>query len=646
MKSPKNKKKFTDILKEVKDLKELNSVMADVKIPYTKGEGNRFSDDIWLVQNAKNEYRQIDFASYLEPFPMAVCKIYLLLKAYGYIGLKPKNLTHFAYTYRKAIRDLCSLQPGIQSMMPLRKKDIDLFIRNNNLLQPSSTYRKLQPFRDAANLRDMLPKFLRMNKTAFSSPKFQELEDAHRELTEQRKKPGNSPRPPYPFEDLGKMMPIALELIENSDGMLDLIEDLKDVGFFDTSIPDYIKYPLGHKAIKVFKKKTGDPVLDSIIEKIKDSKNLRAYDKTGKTKGWAISGLQTKIVDRIKLTESACAIVVLVLGAMRRGELAKLSRKFEVEGGDDLRIHKVIFKTSTSLNGDRHTIPMPEVGVKGLKFLSRLASIRDGQEKGPIISLSERNPSHSTSESDSSLESRLSSIVAKLPESLNLTHLSPHQLRHIMAYLVMQVVGKEGLEIVRYLLGHSSILMTLTYLSRINPFFREVLEDVTKIQSKENLEALYLNMQKGKKVYGANAARFNGIIDDNMIDMMYEYWEDKIEQGWLMILLTPMAMCIHDLNNPKEMRCQRGLDNSDLVGVMPAPARCNPGGCSSAAYLEEHVVSMMAMAKNATEELQNDEIFKRLGENLYFSPNDFSIEKESGYKSIIEEYQKDYTKAI
>ena len=639
---PPSKKKLIKLLKEVKNIEELNSVMSDIKVPYTKGEGNRFGDNIWIVRkSAKGEYKQVDFSSYLDPFPMAVCKVYFFLNMYGYLGVRSKNAANIATNYRLYARELCAIQPGIFSLTALQKEDIDLLASNNSKIQAKSCYSKLIPFIKAANLTDTIPSFLRISKAAFGGAEYLKLEDRYFEESRARDKPGNSPRPPYPFEDLALMMPVAFELITHSDSLLDLVEHLKDANYFSVSY----NYKIGCMAIKTFKKKTGDPKLDLFIEQIQSAKTLHRYEN-GKHMGPMFGGIKTKMDERIKLIESASVIVVLTLSAMRRGELARLSRKLELDNnGDEMVLVKTIFKTSASTEGDTHTIPMPEIGVRALKFLSRLATLRDDKKEGGIITLVGDNTDY-TGNSSPDIVNRINDIVKKLPASLNLTPLTPHQLRHVMAYLVMNVVGKEGLDVVRYLLGHTSILMTLTYLSRVNPFFREALEEITKIQSKENLEAMYANMQKGKKVYGAKSASFNGIVDNDMIEIMFEYWGDKIEQGWMMILLTPMAMCVHDLNNPGEMKCQRGLDTSDLVGAMPAPARCNPDGCSSALYLEDHVVKVMALAEDANQELQNDEMFQRLGKNLYFNPDDFSIEKESGFKSIIDEYLEDQRKAI
>lgn len=643
---PSSKKKFINILKEAKNLEDLNDALAEIRVPYTKGEGNRFKDNVWLVRkSAKNKYLQVDFASMLDPFPIAVCKVYFFLKMYGYLGHKPKNPAQKAAEYRKCVRELFTVRPGVLSLMALQKGDVRLFIQNNKELKAASTYHKLIVFKKGANLTDIIPGFLRMSKIAFNETEFLELEDRYFEGIREARKPGSSSRPPYPFEDLSIIMPVAFDLIEHGRNILDLMERLTNANFFNVLTPERHKYLAGYKTLKVLKKETGDTVLDSLIQEVKATKSHFVYSKDGKTKGHAIKKMRTRINTQISLLESACAIVVLVLTAMRRHELARLSRQLEIDGGDDQMLHKVIYKTSASLSGDNHAMPMPEVGVNALKLLSRLAFIRDNQKEGSIISLQDYSFSNA-SESDMNLENRVNIIVEKLPKLLKLTHLTPHQLRHVMAYLVMHVVGKDGLEVVRYLLGHTSILMTLTYLSRVNPFFREALEEITKIQSKENLEAMYASMQKGKKVYGAKAASFNGIIDNNLIEIMYEYWGDKIDQGWMMILLTPMAMCMHDLNNPGEMKCQRGLDTGDLVGIIPIPARCDPDGCSSALYLEDHVVKVMALAEDANKELQNNEIFQRLGENLYFNPNDFSIEKESGFKSIIDEYLTDQKKAI
>lgn len=640
-----SKKKFIDMLKESRSLEELNGIMGNIKIPYTKGEGNRFSDNTWLVRKAKNRYVEVKFSTYSKPFPAAVAKVYYLLKAYGYIDQKPHDAAQVAFNYRVYAKELCLMLPKAQSLLSLREKDIEHFVAINSSIQTKSAYKKLHPFRVVSkNLRDMVPGFLRISEAALTGPKYKDLVKTYY-ATEKRRKFEGSPRPQYPLEDLAIMMPVAIELIEHGENTLDFIEHLNSINYFNASTYlENAKYTQVTGAIRSFKKEISDPVLNKLIKEVKATDSNFLYNKKGRTVGQTFGNIRTTINNRILLIESACVIVSLVLSAMRRGELAELPRQLKIDGGDDQILHKVIFKTSASLEGDRHDIPMPEIGVKALRFLSGLAFARDRKKEGTIITNVGKNTDF-RGDSSPALDVRVSEIIAKLPESLNLTPLSSHQLRHVMSYLVMQVVGKEGLEIIRYLLGHTSILMTLTYLSRINPYFRDSLEEITKIQSKENLEALYLNMQKGKKVYGAKAAQFNGIINEDMIDIMYEYWGKKIDEGWMMILMTPMAMCMHDLNNPGEMKCQRGLDTSDLIGVIPAPVRCE-SGCSSGLYLEDHIVKMMALAENAGEELQNDEMFRRLGENIFFNPDDFSIVKESGYKSIIDKYKEDQRKAI
>lgn len=651
------KLKVHEIINNSKNWEELNRNMANVPIPRTKG--NVFSDDIWLVErNKAKKYTKIVLNEDLKGFFLVIAKVYHILTIYGYFSFNSKSADENLQRLKRVLVKIRAKQPKIISMLQISSETIESIIKEHldakvndkgiptYSAQPGTVYRDLKHIRNVVKIGEQfLPTFLRMDRVCLSGKVYEDLEEIYNvDLLSRKLNINEFKREAYSFEDLKILIPKSIEMIENGHELIALFKRLKDEDYFIQPEKQHIKLATAYKVIKSYNLSFTDTDFDKLIKQVKKYSNKSEYiqdEHQGKT-------LITIISEYVSLLESACMIIVLLFTAMRNSELASMQREFKVGSyGDVSVLKKLIHKTASTISGEEHAIPVPKIAITALEILANLATFRDGASVGPIISFSEKNTPmmmkiiENDEEGSENLESRIRFVVSKLPAYLGLSHLTPHQLRHVMAYLLLQVMGKESIELIRYMLGHSSALMTLTYISRHNLSFAEAIKELIEEQSEENLEALYSNVIANKKVYGARAAQFNGQLNDEMLDILFEYYGEGIKDGWLSVLFTPVSICIHDFTKGEKMNCQRGLDMGDLQGVLPAPARCKPGGCSSAIYFEEHVEAIMERLRIASEELGDNEVYKHILENSYFNHGDFKTELEKEYEDVIYEYIAD-----
>lgn len=647
------KNKVIDLIKSARDVKSLEAIMADIEVPRTKE--NLFKDTMWNVETSKKkEFKEVHFKG-LNSAYTSILKAYYVMKVYGHLDGPLSNSKQWLVKQKSLMQKLQNEKPTMKAMAQISMSDIETIIGEwEETANATSIYRALALFREILDAEKSLPAFMQLMPSILEGDLYANVKEAYG--NKKQKRDSGTPKPTknanYPFEHSKILIPKAFELIEEGEAILDLMEHLTKVGFFDKeNLSNRQRYGLGVKMLRGSDFRSNDPELDRILSEIQSGMSSHIGEKqedgTYKCKGsrWT---LIAPIEERIALLESACLIVYLLFSADRRQHLADMSREFDVGNYSDLQLVKnKIFKTAATRAGEPHEFPMPEIGIKAMHLLARLARIRDGQASGRLISFSQRiaKTKADRTTSDPSWENRINNIVEKLPKKLGLQNITPHQLRHMMAYMLLNVLGTNGenIELIRYMLGHSSALMTMTYISRYNPEFADAMAEIIKEKSKEELEMLRLSAMEGKEVYGARAMEFHGRVREDM-EVLFEYIADGIAEGSKMIIATPLCICFHDVLEPGEMKCQRGLKPDELTGILPQINRCEPGGCSSALYLDSHIEKLMRTFKQAAEELGELDIFKHICENTYINPDDYLADMEAPYEDVIAEYIKNKEK--
>ena len=334
--------------------------------------------------------------------------------------------------------------------------------------------------------------------------------------------------------------------------------------------------------------------------------------------------------------EVSCIAVALMLMGMRVGELFALERKLILSEDEHFNLTRIVYKTAATEDGETLTMPIPGIGVKALKFLSKLATIKDGKNTGPLvlIPIETRRPTPSRT-------NRANTLINRYCDRLGIsTPPTPHQFRHAMAFLIVHINEKDGLELARMFLGHTSINMTLQYMGHYNNELKEAIKELTKDESELMVNVITNEIRNNKKMFGKNGERlspkhkFTGIQADEFIKLLRKGLLKLIEEQKLAIIQTPVCLCMHDLSEPETMACQIGFNINEIAANGPAPSNCKGANCASAIFFEEHVEKLK---KEVYEDIE-PKLRARLEENTYFMQSG-GFENEP-YRRIIKEYDE------
>lgn len=356
-------------------------------------------------------------------------------------------------------------------------------------------------------------------------------------------------------------------------------------------------------------------------------------NKELKTKKLSVKNSHETIIQAISLLESVCVIIILMFTGMRASELVMMNRFPRIERDEQLNLKRMIYKTSATENGEELNIPIPSIVGDVINILSLISKAKDGSNEGKLVISSARSTADKTG------TYRIRTLIKNFCEDLGMEGFpSPHQFRHAMAFFLAYDNKKDGIELAKEFLGHSSTAMTLKYLGHYNKFFKEAISEMQQEESKEMVKLLVDDIKDGKKLYGAQGERimqnitFKGSYADTAADLLDKSLNGLIAKGKVVIIQSSVCMCIHDLTKEEEMACQRGLSIKTFVGEGPQPSRCEGGNCPNAVFREDNI--------NALQREDIDpELYGRLMQNTIFA--DAGGFDNLPNRRIINQYQKD-----
>jgi integrase len=441
--------------------------------------------------------------------------------------------------------------------------------------------------------------------------------------------------------------------IENNDNKSLKLFDLKDL---KTLVSDAI----------IFVKEHNEEVLNiatvyannKLLNRTERNRNLRHYLKNNDFNESTLQELRKKILDKeliefdiysmkicidlIKRLEISCISIALMLTGMRVSELISLDRDLNITNDEYYNLTRIIYKTAPTKEGIPLSIPIPKICKISLEILSQLAYIKDPANKYKCLILNSIDVKKVNIPEDTRINRMLKWYCNK--HKLK-NYITSHQFRHSLAYIVSCIYKSDGLEIVKLILGHTSIDMTLEYMGNYNPVLKEVFKEFRKADAENSIEKIIDQINQNKKIFGEKGMRlmpnhkFSGKYVKEFTILMKKALIKLIEEEKLTIIQTPVSLCIHDVSKPEELACQRGLDILDIVARGPAPARCRGANCSNSIFLEEHIKELKSQMYAEVE----PELKKRLEQNTYFIEAG-GFEQEP-FRKLIKEYD-DYKKGI
>lgn len=421
-----------------------------------------------------------------------------------------------------------------------------------------------------------------------------------------------------PLLDMQKLISRAFEYIDHAEEILGIAKILresykeknkhvKDRILFDTFVQLI-------KEVGTF----NEPTLSKWQKKISLNKSYYVYDENGRnietvTKG----GMRSDFLRILDLFEASCISVVLLGTGMRITELALLGRILEFKESEHYMLKKVSFKTADTEEGEVLTRPIPIILKKVLEHLVDIANIKD-LGAGEYLLLG--SMSYDT-RADIQSNERITTMLSYLAKEARIRpNIRTHHFRHTIAYLVASSDDEEGLELASMLLGHKSTKMTLNYLSLINIDIANARFELEKERADNLISKIVEKVENNEMIFGENAkylspdASFVGKMADEFKMSLKKNLRELVKEEKFSIIQSTHCMCIHDLSEPQNLKCQAGYDLEDIALKGTNISRCEGPNCGNSIFFEEDVKKL----KELYGHIVDDDTRERLERNTVF----------------------------
>lgn len=615
---------------------------------YPNSDGSAFCDEqLWIKAGV------IKFAPVTPPSGMMglAYRMVLYLMLDGQIGNVPINSgnSNKALSLALVLREL-SVHGKFDTQLQITGKMLDNYIKAQRKVgnTEGTIYLKLHLLQMWLKHNHLLPYFLRLSYDLFvSSEQWDSLVLGMQKEEKDYKKGIGGSKEPYPLDQLAVIVTEAIDYIDAySEDCLLAAQFYKD-----TKTKNLSNSASTHDLTNILRTtdhRFTEPQLAMTQQYALSLKSNRwMRDPNIKRKGPLV--VCSFVVHQL---QAACVIVILMLTAMRKGELetmmrypeAKKTSHYELDGS--LELERLIYKTAETDKGELVPIAVPPIVIKALYLLSRISEISDGKHEG-IINLMSIN--YGIQENS---QGRILYLIHDFCDSLESVPPSPHQFRHAMAFLVAFLNDDIGIELAMALLGHKSIEMTKKYMGHYkqvilktfgtmfdeNKRMQEAMEELQAEQSSKGLEKIIQAVENKEPMVGPILKRlfqgfeFAGSITDEGAIFFAKSQRLLLERGMLAVVEHPTHFCVRDLTDPTQMPCQIGLNLEDFTNAPVISAQCQTS-CGCRLYIEPQVEEMRRLSEEM-DEAYPDDIRELLKGNRYYIANSF----EQTYANVIEEF--------
>lgn len=592
---------------------------------YKESDNSKFEDSHIRLLTRTRTYMNSDFE--LEGIYSLALRVMTFIKLDG--KLKDRVFGSGANRYmtqlRYVLREFSIIKPNLKTFNEIDSDLIDLYILNRKESNPILLKERLLKIIDWINYGNkILPIFLRLNEYIFSNSKEYKLLLVNAKNERKRQELYKFKNIEYPLFKLKDIASCAINDIEYFavDGLT--IAKLLVRAKVETNIKNQHSYIYNYFAKSRYKIK--EEKISKIQTMCKEMYRL-GY------KASSIASFKNILIDFIDNIEAACTIVILLTTGMRSSELVSLNRNVVISENEYLNLVRFVYKTAKHNNGEELTMPIPLITKDALILLSKINEIKDVEKDGQMILNSIRSsPTKSTG-------GIVRKLITKYVKNLGKDNVPrPHQLRHAMAFLITYSDQKDGLELAKLFLGHSSIIMTLQYIGHYNLILKKAISEMQEKESQVLVEKVLNEIKDGHKLYGPKGEKllsnhqFTGSYADELADLLNKSLMGLIKNGQLAIIQTSVCICIHDLTKTEEMICQRGLNINDFIESRPIQARCRGESCVNSLFTESAVKKLKLNGIDS-------ELRSRLMKNTYFA--DSGGFDNDPFQVIINKYEKD-----
>lgn len=576
----KKKLDYIEKLKNCSTFEDINKVMYNLTFPsLTNKFDSDFIDLPLSTKQTNSSYFNGNFNAKI------IIKLIIFLKLDGYLGRVPKlsgkkNL----FTHTNNLINFFFDNYNIHDLSDIKTIMISDFIKSKEGRHPQTIARYLNIIHCLIVYGNKhLPSFLNIDQTLlkYNRKYFKLKKEANN--SKYKSLIGNK-RDVFPIDTLIKIMNKSLHFLDNySEDILLITEQISIIQNIHREKKNRYLYSFFNETKHKFSEPTLVKIQNVLIEeKYQKKDSLRPY---------------THCLNIIEYLQSACAIIIYSLTGMRSSELINLERNPEIEHLEYYSLKRVITKTSNNEIGDENIIPVPEYVVKAINCLSIISKKKDISNCKNIIIGSFYYTKLRKQETTQAMERGLSKFCTYLNEELSPT---PHQLRHCLAYLFLEFnYNKDIVFLLKKLYGHKSIFMVLQYFTHVHKNFIDILDNINKITTDKLSKKVIEELREGRKIFGKDLEKifnynyaFKGSYIENFTDLLEDSLIELIKHNQIRILETPYCLCIHNINDKNNFKCQQNFESLIMDTPIIFPAKCESFNCKHSIFLESHIEHM------------------------------------------------------
>jgi len=284
----------------------------------------------------------------------------------------------------------------------------------------------------------------------------------------------------------------------------------------------------------------------------------------------------------------------------------------QVQLGNRFDLWRTETKTSPDPRGTRHLIPLPKDGALAFAVLVELYRRYRTQTGNSYLlpgGYAFFSATHRKSHSEPCSSKQVETIFGEIRDFIGIDRLHPHQCRKTLATLLINH-NPRALELIRDLLCHKSVVMTMMYLMSLPGVAEDVQNQM--LNSQFDKVAKYIAYGADGKLAGAAGNETLNVVKANpdffkasaIASTVNEVLESITGDGNLRIVRTPAAWCLRFPSRvPWTAPCLP--PNSLDEPVLPNPEKCRPWECRHAAHTPDDiktVKSALAWSKKAASE--------------------------------------------
>ncbi|MDD2265467.1 hypothetical protein [Sulfuricurvum sp.] len=639
---------YTEELKKCVHEDEVWALMKN-KI-YTNSNNSAFGDEtLFIRRNA------LAFFPVTPPLGLIglAYRTFLYLRLDGEAGSAPVNGGNYstASNFLRTIRELQEYG-NFDTPSQLTGKILDAYIvaqrKSGNTEGTIRT--KLFHFEKWLAYGHLFPFFLRLPHDLIMSCKEWErvVEGSSKEKLDYQNGLGGS-KEPYPLDQWVIIITEAIDYIDNyAEDCVIAAQLYKEFEAQNRGQAVTMKYATKH--FRIINHRFSEPLLATVQHHALSLPNNQ-WKSMPKNKGIGPVGACLTSIHKL---QAACVIIVLILTAMRKGELGIMMRyprtkktaHHELDGS--IKLERLVYKTAETDQGELHPIAVPQIITHSLNLLSRISEIGDGKREG-LINLMTLHYGKAINNAG-----RINYLIQSFCDDLDITPPAPHQLRHALAFLVAFLNDDIGIELAMTLLGHKSTEMTKKYMGHYkqviletfgvmfdeNVQIREAVAELQAEQSSQALEKIIAAVENDKPLSGPIVKRllqgveFAGSLTNEGKVFFAKSQRLLLERGMLAIVEHPTHFCVRDLTDPAPAPCHIGLVTDDFINVPVVSAQCQTS-CGCRLYTEPKVEEMKRLS-NEMEEHYPDDLLELIKGNRYYIANSF----EQTYGNVIKEFEQ------